>query len=77
MAGIFIGSLDTASNSLVLFMLGPDRSPPYTQSLHAFVGMGFVLGKLIFAKAKCRKFNCSLMASLMLFRIIDSETVPP
>jgi len=47
LAGIFIGSLDTASNSLVLFMLGPDRSPPYTQSLHAFVGMGFVLGSLI------------------------------
>jgi len=47
LAGIFIGSLDTASNSLVLFMLGPDRSPPFTQSLHAFVGMGFVLGSLI------------------------------
>eukprot|EP00092_Neocalanus_flemingeri_P035684 GFUD01038850.1.p1 GENE.GFUD01038850.1~~GFUD01038850.1.p1 ORF type:complete len:455 (-),score=72.17 GFUD01038850.1:48-1412(-) len=47
LAGIFIGSLDTASNSLVLYMLGPDRSRPYTQSLHAFVGMGFVLGSLI------------------------------
>jgi len=47
LAGVFIGSLDTASNSLVLFMLGPDRSRPYTQSLHAFVGMGFVLGSLI------------------------------
>jgi len=47
LAGIFIGCLDTASNSLVLYMLGPDRAPPYTQSLHAFVGMGFVLGSLI------------------------------
>jgi len=47
LAGIFIGSLDTASNSLVLFMLGPDRAQPFTQSLHAFVGMGFVLGSLL------------------------------
>ena len=47
LAGVFIGSLDTASNSLVLFMLGPDRSRPYTQSLHAFVGMGFVLGSFV------------------------------
>merc|ERR1719481_189503 len=47
LAGIFIGCLDTASNSLVLYMLGPDRAPPFTQSLHAFVGMGFVLGSLI------------------------------
>jgi len=47
LSGIFQGSLSTASNSLVLFMLGPDRSPPFTQSLHAFVALGFVLGSLI------------------------------
>jgi len=47
LAGVFLGSLSTASNSLVLFMLGPDRSPPYTQSLHAFVALGFVLGSLL------------------------------
>ena len=47
MAGIFLGCLDTASNSLVVWMLGPDRSPPFTQSLHAMVALGFVLGSLI------------------------------
>ena len=47
MAGVFLGCLDTASNSLVVWMLGPDRSPPFTQSLHAMVAMGFVLGSLI------------------------------
>ena len=46
-AGFFIGSLDNASNSLVLYMLGPARSPPFTQSLHAMVALGFVLGSLI------------------------------
>ena len=47
MAGIFLGCLDTASNSLVVWMLGPERSPPFTQSLHAMVALGFVLGSLI------------------------------
>ena len=30
-SGFFLGGLDTASNSLVLYMLGPQRSPPFTQ----------------------------------------------
>ena len=47
LAGAFIGSFDTASNSLVLYMLGPDRSPPFTQSLHAMVGLGFMMGSLV------------------------------
>ena len=47
LAGVFLGCLDTASNSLVVWMLGPERSPPFTQSLHAMVAMGFVLGSLI------------------------------
>ena len=47
LAGIFLGCLDTASNSLVVWMLGPERSPPFTQSLHAMVALGFVLGSLI------------------------------
>ena len=46
-AGFFIGSLDNASNSLVLYMLGPARSPPFTQSLHAMVGLGFMLGSIV------------------------------
>jgi len=46
-AGIFLGCLDTASNSLVIFMLGPERSPPFTQSLHAMVALGFMLGSLL------------------------------
>ena len=46
-AGFFIGSLDNVSNSLVLYMLGPARSPPFTQSLHAMVGLGFMLGSIV------------------------------
>ena len=46
-SGMFIGGLDTASNSLVLYTLGPARSPPFTQSLHAMVGLGFMLGSLV------------------------------
>ena len=44
---MFIGGLDTASNSLVLYTLGPARSPPFTASLHAMVGLGFMLGSLV------------------------------
>ena len=47
LAGFFLGCLDTASNSLVLYMLGPLRSPPFTQSLHAMVALGFTLGSLV------------------------------
>ena len=46
-SGLFIGGLDTASNSLVIFTLGPARSPPFTASLHAMVGLGFMLGSLV------------------------------
>ena len=45
--GVFLGSLDTASNSLVVYMLGPALAPPLTQSLHAMVALGFVLGSLL------------------------------
>ena len=45
--GVFLGSLDTASNSLVVYMLGPASAPPLTQSLHASVALGFVLGSLL------------------------------
>ena len=44
---MFIGGLDTASNSLVIYTLGPARSPPFTASLHAMVGLGFMLGSLV------------------------------
>ena len=46
-SGMFIGGLDTASNSLVIYTLGPVRSPPFTASLHAMVGLGFMLGSLV------------------------------
>ena len=47
LAGVFHGSFYTASNSLVLYMLGPERSPPFIQSLHAMVALGFMLGSLL------------------------------
>ena len=31
LAGVFLAGLDTASNSLVVAMLGPQRAPPFTQ----------------------------------------------
>jgi len=46
-AGFFIGSYNTANNSLVVYMLGPDKCPPYIQSLHAFTSAGFVLSSLV------------------------------
>ena len=64
LAGTAMGCLDTASNSLVLFMLGPARAPPFTQSLHAMVALGFVLGDLLcnlrvnFVCARGAAFQC-------------------
>ena len=42
-----LGLFDTADNSLMIFMLGPKTSRPFTQSLHAFVGVGFVVGSFL------------------------------
>lgn len=46
-AGYFIGSFNAANQSLVVYMLGPEVSPPYTQSLHAFAAAGFVISSLV------------------------------
>ena len=45
--GMGLGLFDTADNSLVVYMLGPNKSRPFTQSLHAFVGVGFVIGSFL------------------------------
>jgi len=45
--GITIGSFNTANNSLVVYMMGPKKSPPYTQSLHAFTSAGIVFVSLL------------------------------
>jgi len=45
--GITIGSFNTANNSLVIYMMGPKRSPPYIQSLHAFNSAGIVFVSLL------------------------------
>ena len=45
MAGFSLGCFDTADNSLFVYMLGPARSKPFIQSLHASVAMGFTLGR--------------------------------
>ena len=44
LAGFAIGCFDVADNGLFVYMLGPDRSKPYIQSLHAAVALGFTLG---------------------------------
>ena len=45
--GMSLGLFDTADNSLMVYMFGPIKSRPFTQSVHAFVGVGFVLGSLL------------------------------
>ena len=45
--GMSLGLFDTADNSLMVYMFGPVKSRPFTQSVHAFVGVGFVLGSLL------------------------------
>jgi len=45
--GMSLGLFDTADNSLMVYMFGPKKSRPFTQSVHAFVGVGFVFGSFI------------------------------
>ena len=45
--GMALGLFDTADNSLIVYMLGPKKSRPFTQSLHAFVGVGFIIGSFL------------------------------
>ena len=45
--GMGLGFFDTADNSLMIYMLGPKNSRPLTQSLHAFVGVGFIIGSFL------------------------------
>jgi len=45
--GMSLGLFDTADNSLMVYMFGPKKSRPFTQSVHAFVGVGFVFGSLM------------------------------
>ena len=39
------GSFDLMDNGLMGMMLGPERSRPFVQSLHAFAAVGFALSK--------------------------------
>jgi len=45
--GMSLGLFDTADNSLMVYIFGPVKSRPFTQSVHAFVGVGFVLGSIL------------------------------
>ena len=42
-----LGMFDTCDNSLMVYIFGPQRSRPFTQSVHSFVGAGFVAGILL------------------------------
>ena len=42
-----LGMFDTCDNSLMVSIFGPQRSRPFTQSVHSFVGAGFVAGILL------------------------------
>ncbi len=39
------GFFDNGDNALVISMLGPQKSRPFIQSLHACTALGFVVGK--------------------------------
>ena len=65
--GLFLGSFYTASNSLVIYMLGPGRSPPFTQSLHAMVALGFMLGSLVI-----RPFLPDNQATVNLWQLFEN-----
>eukprot|EP00093_Oithona_nana_P012844 12844.XXX_850863_849522_1 [CDS] Oithona nana genome sequencing. len=45
--GMGLGMFDTCDNSLMVYIFGPQRSRPFTQSVHSFVGAGFVAGILL------------------------------
>ena len=40
--GMGLGMFDTSDNSLMVYIFGPEKSRPFTQSVHSFVGVGFV-----------------------------------
>ena len=42
-----LGMFDTCDNSLMVYIFGPQKSRPFTQSVHSFVGAGFVAGILL------------------------------
>lgn len=37
-----LGMFDTSDNSLMVYIFGPEKSRPYTQSVHTLVGVGFI-----------------------------------
>jgi len=46
-AGFCASAFNVGNSALTVFMLGPERSPPFMHALNAFVGVGFMLGSLI------------------------------
>ena len=42
-----LGMFDTSDNSLMVYIFGPEKSRPFTQSVHSFVGVGFVAGSAL------------------------------
>lgn len=42
-----LGMFDTSDNSLMVYIFGAEKSRPFTQSLHCFVGVGFVIGSAL------------------------------
>jgi hypothetical protein len=42
-----LGIFDTADNGLMVYIFGPEKSRPFTQSIHTLVGAGFVAGIVI------------------------------
>lgn len=41
--GFGLGMFDTSDNSLIVYIFGPQKSRPFTQSLHTMVGVGFLM----------------------------------
>ena len=46
-AGFCASAFHVGNSALTVFILGPERSPPFQHALNAFVGVGFMMGSLI------------------------------
>ena len=73
LVGFCLGCFDSADNSLFVYMLGPDRSGPFIQSLHAAVALGFMLGGCV-AKVVSHREGFSSPGSLLVHPFLPSAT---
>ena len=75
--GLSLGCFDSADNSLFVYMLGPERSRPFIQSLHAAVALGFTLGMFEILNTLSRCFLQVHVIIVVCYRDDILEMFPP